>query len=147
MVLGFDVMVRGYPGALFVSAGGYHHHIGLNTWHSAGMGTGRGPGSASGFGRSPSDLPDERRPSPPSLARTCQQKPRCRAPRNRAACSCATPSGSAVVLKDTDPPPVSAGRTGARAATLRPAATWRSGYAAACKAVYTGSIPVVAFGD
>ena len=34
--LGFDVMVRGYPGALFVSAGGYHHHIGLNTWHSLG---------------------------------------------------------------------------------------------------------------
>jgi catechol 2,3-dioxygenase len=37
-VLGFDVTVRGYPGALFVSAGGYHHHIGLNTWHSAGHG-------------------------------------------------------------------------------------------------------------
>jgi catechol 2,3-dioxygenase len=36
--LGFDVVVRGYPGALFVSAGGYHHHIGLNTWHSAGSG-------------------------------------------------------------------------------------------------------------
>ncbi len=35
-ILGFDVTVRGYPGALFVSAGGYHHHIGLNTWHSAG---------------------------------------------------------------------------------------------------------------
>jgi catechol 2,3-dioxygenase len=35
-VLGFDVVVRTYPGALFVSAGGYHHHIGLNTWHSAG---------------------------------------------------------------------------------------------------------------
>jgi catechol 2,3-dioxygenase len=35
-LLGFDVMVRGYPGALFVSAGGSHHHIGLNTWHSAG---------------------------------------------------------------------------------------------------------------
>ncbi len=35
-VLGFDVMVRSYPGALFVSAGGYHHHIGLNTWHSQG---------------------------------------------------------------------------------------------------------------
>jgi len=35
-VLGFDVTVRGYPGALFVSAGGYHHHLGLNTWHSAG---------------------------------------------------------------------------------------------------------------
>ena len=37
-VLGFDVVVRGYPGALFVSAGGYHHHLGLNTWHSAGAG-------------------------------------------------------------------------------------------------------------
>jgi catechol 2,3-dioxygenase len=35
-VLGFDVMVRDYPGALFVSAGGYHHHLGLNTWRSAG---------------------------------------------------------------------------------------------------------------
>jgi catechol 2,3-dioxygenase len=35
-VLGFDVTVRGYPGALFMSAGGYHHHIGLNTWHSRG---------------------------------------------------------------------------------------------------------------
>jgi catechol 2,3-dioxygenase len=35
-VLGFEVTVRGYPGALFVSAGGYHHHLGLNTWNSAG---------------------------------------------------------------------------------------------------------------
>jgi catechol 2,3-dioxygenase len=35
-ILGFDVVVRGYPGALFLSAGGYHHHIGLNTWNSAG---------------------------------------------------------------------------------------------------------------
>jgi catechol 2,3-dioxygenase len=34
--LGFEVTVRTYPGALFVSAGGYHHHIGLNTWESAG---------------------------------------------------------------------------------------------------------------
>lgn len=33
-LLGFDVVVRGYPGALFVSAGGYHHHLGLNTWQS-----------------------------------------------------------------------------------------------------------------
>jgi catechol 2,3-dioxygenase len=30
--LGFDVTVRSYPGALFVSVGGYHHHVGLNTW-------------------------------------------------------------------------------------------------------------------
>ncbi len=34
-VLGFDV-VASMPRALFVSAGGYHHHIGLNTWHSQG---------------------------------------------------------------------------------------------------------------
>jgi catechol 2,3-dioxygenase len=34
-VLGFEVMLR-RPGALFLSAGGYHHHIALNTWESAG---------------------------------------------------------------------------------------------------------------
>jgi catechol 2,3-dioxygenase len=30
--LGLDVTVWSYPGALFLSAGGYHHHLGLNTW-------------------------------------------------------------------------------------------------------------------
>jgi catechol 2,3-dioxygenase len=35
-VLGFDLMQRYGPQAAFVSAGGYHHHIGLNTWHSQG---------------------------------------------------------------------------------------------------------------
>jgi catechol 2,3-dioxygenase len=35
-VLGLDVTVRGYPGALFLSAGGYHHHIGVNTWAGEG---------------------------------------------------------------------------------------------------------------
>ncbi len=30
--LGFDKVVWDYPGALFVSAGGYHHHVGMNTW-------------------------------------------------------------------------------------------------------------------
>jgi len=34
-VLGFDVVAK-MPGALFVSAGGYHHHIGMNTWESSG---------------------------------------------------------------------------------------------------------------
>ncbi|MFS0562168.1 VOC family protein [Terribacillus sp. 179-K 1B1 HS] len=34
-VLGFETVVSGYPGALFVSTGRYHHHIGLNTWHGA----------------------------------------------------------------------------------------------------------------
>ena len=35
-VLGFDLTVRLGSGAAFVSAGGYHHHIGLNTWESLG---------------------------------------------------------------------------------------------------------------
>jgi catechol 2,3-dioxygenase len=35
-LLGFDVTARGYPGALFLAAGGYHHHIGLNIWATAG---------------------------------------------------------------------------------------------------------------
>jgi catechol 2,3-dioxygenase len=30
--LGFDKVVWNYPGALFLSAGGYHHHLGTNTW-------------------------------------------------------------------------------------------------------------------
>jgi catechol 2,3-dioxygenase len=34
-VLGFDVTAR-VPGALFVSAGGYHHHVGFNVWSSRG---------------------------------------------------------------------------------------------------------------
>ena len=34
--LGLDVTVRSYPGALFLSHGGYHHHIGLNTWQGEG---------------------------------------------------------------------------------------------------------------
>ncbi len=33
-ILGFAVTQRTYPGALFVSAGGYHHHLGLNIWNS-----------------------------------------------------------------------------------------------------------------
>jgi catechol 2,3-dioxygenase len=37
-VLGFDVVVRLGDEAAFISAGGYHHHIGLNTWESKGAG-------------------------------------------------------------------------------------------------------------
>lgn len=33
-VLGFDVMARIGDEAAFISAGGYHHHVGLNTWES-----------------------------------------------------------------------------------------------------------------
>ena len=35
-VLGFQLMQRMGPQAAFISAGGYHHHIGLNTWESRG---------------------------------------------------------------------------------------------------------------
>ena len=34
-ILGFDVIFR-MPDALFLSAGGYHHHLGFNTWESKG---------------------------------------------------------------------------------------------------------------
>jgi catechol 2,3-dioxygenase len=34
-VLGFTLTTT-YPGAAFISAGGYHHHLGLNTWESRG---------------------------------------------------------------------------------------------------------------
>ncbi len=43
-VLGFEVTQRYGPQAAFLSAGGYHHHIGLNTWESAG-GTAPPPGT------------------------------------------------------------------------------------------------------
>jgi catechol 2,3-dioxygenase len=35
--LGFEVMHRYGDQALFVATGGYHHHVGLNTWYSAGQ--------------------------------------------------------------------------------------------------------------
>ncbi|MGB7785801.1 MAG: VOC family protein [Salinimicrobium sp.] len=35
-LLGFEVTERIGDSAVFLSAGGYHHHIGLNTWHSKG---------------------------------------------------------------------------------------------------------------
>lgn len=45
--IGFEPVVRGYPGALFVAAGGYHHHLGLNTW--AGVGAPAPPVNAVGL--------------------------------------------------------------------------------------------------
>jgi len=36
-LLGFQLMVRYGAEAAFISAGGYHHHIGLNTWYSKGQ--------------------------------------------------------------------------------------------------------------
>jgi catechol 2,3-dioxygenase len=54
--LGFEPTVRGYPGALFVAAGGYHHHLGLNTWGSRGASA--PPPGARGLARYRIDLPD-----------------------------------------------------------------------------------------
>ena len=45
--VGFAPTLRGYPGALFVAAGGYHHHLGLNTW--AGVGAPPPPEQAVGL--------------------------------------------------------------------------------------------------
>ncbi len=45
-VMGFAVTQRYGNRAAFLSAGGYHHHIGLNTWHSKGA----GPASGTGVG-------------------------------------------------------------------------------------------------
>lgn len=36
--LGFEATAATYPGALFASAGGYHHHVAMNTWNSGGAG-------------------------------------------------------------------------------------------------------------
>src|SRR5262245_66057753 len=47
-VLGFELMQRYGAEAAFVSAGGYHHHIGLNTWESRG-GSPPPPGSTGLF--------------------------------------------------------------------------------------------------
>jgi catechol 2,3-dioxygenase len=43
--LGLDVTTWTYPGALFLSAGGYHHHLGVNTWARPGA-PGPGPEEA-----------------------------------------------------------------------------------------------------
>ncbi|MCC7401534.1 MAG: VOC family protein [Chitinophagaceae bacterium] len=37
-ILGFEIQQRFGESAVFISAGGYHHHIGLNTWHSKNAG-------------------------------------------------------------------------------------------------------------
>ena len=45
-LLGFEIIQRYGSQAVFISAGGYHHHIGLNTWHSKG----HPPASRNGVG-------------------------------------------------------------------------------------------------
>lgn len=54
--LGFDVVLHFGGGALFVSAGGYHHHMGLNTW--AGVGAPAAPANAVGLRYFTIEYPD-----------------------------------------------------------------------------------------
>jgi len=56
-LLGFDVVSRYGPSASFVSAGGYHHHIGMNTW--AGVGVPPPPADGVGLRFFTIHLPDE----------------------------------------------------------------------------------------
>ena len=65
-VLGFEVQDRWGDEAAFVSAGGYHHHIGLNTWQSRG-GSPPPPGSTGLFHVA------IRYPTRPALARALRQ--------------------------------------------------------------------------
>jgi catechol 2,3-dioxygenase len=46
-ILGFEITQRIGDGAAFISAGGYHHHIGLNTWES--LGAGQPPAHSTGL--------------------------------------------------------------------------------------------------
>jgi catechol 2,3-dioxygenase len=55
-LLGFELMQRYGPSALFVAAGGYHHHIGLNTW--AGVGAPPPPPGAIGLKHFAVQLPN-----------------------------------------------------------------------------------------
>jgi catechol 2,3-dioxygenase len=56
-LLGFDMISRYGPSASFVSAGGYHHHIGMNTW--AGVGVPSPPADGIGLSHFTIQLPDE----------------------------------------------------------------------------------------
>lgn len=55
-LLGFDVVMDSLPQALFISAGGYHHHVGLNTW--AGVGAPPPPPMTAGLRSFAVVLPD-----------------------------------------------------------------------------------------
>jgi catechol 2,3-dioxygenase len=57
-VMGFELMQRYGSSASFVSAGGYHHHIGLNTW--AGVGAPPPPSGAIGLQHFVIQMPNER---------------------------------------------------------------------------------------
>jgi catechol 2,3-dioxygenase len=92
--LGFDVTVRSYPGALFVSAGGYHHHVGLNTW--AGEGAPTPPSGSRGLDRFELVLPDAG--ALDAVARRVEAAG-IEADRRDAALELADPSGNGILLR------------------------------------------------
>jgi catechol 2,3-dioxygenase len=92
--LGFEVTVRGYPQALFVSAGGYHHHIGLNSW--AGEGAPAPPSGSRGLRWFEILLP-----TPEAVAETERRiaSAGIEAARQEDALRLSDPSGNALVLR------------------------------------------------
>ncbi len=95
-LLGFDVTVRSYPGALFLSTGGYHHHIGVNTW--AGPGAPAPPAGSRGLEWFELAVDDA-----PRLAELEQRLGAAGAPIERRPESLLTrdPSGSGVILRES----------------------------------------------
>ena len=55
--MGFDLILRYGSSASFLATGGYHHHIGINTW--AGVGAPPPPANSSGLRWFSIELPDE----------------------------------------------------------------------------------------
>ncbi len=93
-LLGFDVMARMHNSALFVSAGGYHHHLGMNTWNSRGAAAPQ-PGSV---GLSSFDVV---LPTPQALQTVTQRVASAGLPMQESASgwSLADPSGNTLVLR------------------------------------------------
>ena len=98
-VLGFAVTVRGYPGALFFAAGGYHHHIGVNIW--AGSHLAPSTPEAPGLRTFAVHLPDRA-----ALAQVVRRVQRARSPLESAtdhgrsvACTVRDPDGIRVTLE------------------------------------------------
>jgi catechol 2,3-dioxygenase len=92
--VGFDLVQRYGHTAAFLSAGGYHHHVGINTW--AGVGAPAPPPGAIGLDHVVIALPDA-----PAVARVEQTLGAAGAPftREGTAVSVADPSGNRLVLR------------------------------------------------
>ena len=92
-VLGFEEQARMGDQAAFISAGGYHHHIGLNTWESAGR--------LAACRRDDRPLP-RRRPLPGPQDARGSGATRSRRRRSRSRAPPTTVSSEAIYLRDPD---------------------------------------------